>query len=54
LKFWADEIFCHDAWQYISRKDAKDAKFGEIGRYFSLRLGVLGAMNVVEVVLSNI
>jgi hypothetical protein len=54
LKSWADEIFCHDARQYSSRKDAKHAKFGEIGRYFSLRSWRLGAKNFVEVVLSNI
>jgi hypothetical protein len=45
-----------------SRKGAKDAKFGEIGKYFSLRswrpFGFaqdrLGAKNLVEVVLLNI
>ncbi len=40
-----------------SRKGAKDAKFGEIGKYFSLRSlrsWRLGAKNFVEVVLLNI
>jgi hypothetical protein len=45
-----------------SRKGAKDAKFGEIVKYFSLRswrpfgfaLDRLGAKNFVEVVLLNI
>jgi len=34
-----------------SREDAKHAKFGEIGNYFSLRLG---AIHIVEVVLLKI
>jgi len=33
---------------------AKDAKFGEIRKYFSLRPWRLGAKNFVEVVLLNI
>jgi len=33
---------------------AKDAKFGEIGKYFSLRAWRLGAKDFVEVVLLNI
>ncbi len=37
-----------------SREDAKHAKFGEIGKYFSLRCWRLGAKNFVEVVLLNI
>ena len=45
-----------------SRKDAKDAKFGEMERYFSLRSwhpfdlaqDMLGAINFVKVVLLNI
>ncbi len=45
-----------------SRKGAKGAKFGEIGKFFSLRswrpFGFaqdrLGAINFVEVILSNI
>jgi len=37
-----------------SRKGAKDAKFGELGKYFSLRSWRLGAKNFVEVVLLNI
>jgi len=37
-----------------SRKGAKDAKFGEIEKYFSLRAWRLGAKNLMEVVLLNI
>ena len=37
-----------------SRKGAKDAKFGEIGKYCSLRAWRLGAKSFVEVVLLNI
>jgi hypothetical protein len=37
-----------------SRKDTKHAKFGEIGKYFSLRSWRLGAKNFLEVVLLNI
>ncbi len=37
-----------------SRKGAKDAKFGEIGKYFSLRSWRLGEKIFVEVVLLNI
>ncbi|MEE8077095.1 MAG: hypothetical protein V3T60_15920, partial [Candidatus Binatia bacterium] len=37
-----------------SREGAKDAKFEEIGKYFSLRSWRLGAKNFVEVVLLNI
>jgi hypothetical protein len=37
-----------------SRKDAKNAKFGEIEKYFSLRSWRLGAVNFIEVVLVNI
>jgi len=37
-----------------SRKGAKDAKFGENRKIFSLRAWRLGAKNLVKVVLSNI
>ena len=37
-----------------SRRGAKDAKSGEIGKYFSLRSWRLGTKNFVEVVLLDI
>jgi len=37
-----------------SRKGAKGAKFGEIGKYFSLRAWRLGAKNFIEFVPLNI
>jgi hypothetical protein len=37
-----------------SRKGAKNAKFGETGKYFTLQAWRLGAKNFLEVVLLNI
>jgi hypothetical protein len=38
----------------LSRKGAKDAKFGENSKFFSLRALRLGAKNFVDFVLLNI
>jgi len=49
-----NSILVESVFHGASRKGAKHTKFGEIGKYFSLRSWRLGAKNFLEVVLLNI